>query len=108
MYDRSRVNGGFISGPSHGMMGLSGQGKTMPPTEAPTAPNYRESDSSGQDCMSCRNLNLDNGQCSKYGFKPKLYFVCDSFEDEGDSGEENPPEQQLTADSEAEQPGPAR
>lgn len=87
VYERSKVNGGFMTGPSHNLMGMSGEGQTVPAESPSAAPNYRESDTSGEDCMSCKNLDLDSGQCTKYAFKPKLYFVCDTFEGEGEPPE---------------------
>ena len=86
VYDRQQLTG-FMTGPKHNLAGMSGEGRLMPQVdgEGGAAPNYRESDTSGEECMSCQNIDMDSGQCSKYGFKPKLYFVCDSFAGEGET-----------------------
>lgn len=95
VYSRMLTNGGYLTSPHH-VYGASMHNASpetpfdeqVPPDAnagAFKAPNYREEDDPTENCQNCEYLDV-NQDCSLYKFKPKLYWVCDSFEahDTGD------------------------
>lgn len=102
VFDRSKMNGGFITGPQHAMLGglggmKAGTGATSADAlqssgdsesgeaqgSSSDAPNYRKADGM-ESCGQCMYFDLQKGDCEKYEFKTSPDMICDSFEPAGD------------------------
>lgn len=75
--DRRMRNGGYMTGPNHGMLSAAGRGPVQEAAKAP-APNYREGEP-GNECMDCTHYDMGTRQCGLYNFTAKPQMTCDSF-----------------------------
>ena len=95
--ERSKLNGGFISGPKHKFKVLSNPEVKK---EEVSAPNYRESEGFAERCLNCSNYDdQDKGPaCMKHDMPVKKYYVCDDFSDEesGEPEKDEPESQEAT------------
>ncbi|HXI85288.1 MAG TPA: hypothetical protein VNL17_14500 [Verrucomicrobiae bacterium] len=110
MYNRSKRNGGFLSGPNHRLLGNddqmsraaamqepdqddSGSGMALKDDDTDdqehqgggkdAAPNYRKADGM-DDCGGCIHFDHSQGECKMYDFPTTADMVCDSYKPEGD------------------------
>lgn len=98
VHSRMQTNGGFVTGPNH-MMGPMLGAMPQPAKTGQVPPNYRDSDSPGEDCSTCEYFDEGTRMCSKYEYKVAPIKVCDSYEPKG----EDQPE--MDVDSGAAQSG---
>lgn len=99
VFDRSKLNGGFITSPKHVMLGsLDGMkaGTGAISADGPgdneageaqgsstDAPNYRKADGM-ESCGECMHFDPQKAECEQYEFKTSPDMICDSFQPQGD------------------------